>query len=106
MLSTSTSSAPASIAALHLIERVALDFDLRARRRELARAAHGDANVAVDGLEVVVLDQHRAREIEAVIRAAAGAHGVLLELAPARRRLPRVEDLRAAFPSPRRRTSP
>ena len=51
-------------------------------------------DVAVERGEVVVLDQHAGREIHAVVRAAAGAHGVLLERAPAGRRLPRVEDLR------------
>src|SRR3712207_8835983 len=38
---------------------------------------------------------HRTGEVEPVIHAAAGAHRVLLQLPPTRRRLPGVEDLGA-----------
>ena len=41
---------------------------------------------------MIVLDQHRAGEIGAVVHAAAAAHGVLLEEAPSRQRLASVDD--------------
>ena len=41
--------------------------------------------------DVVVLDQDRVEEADAVVRRAAGADGVLLERAQRRRRLARVE---------------
>ena len=57
-----------------------------------------------DGGDVVVLDQHAGRQVEAVVLAAAAAHGVALELAQARRRLARVEDDRPSCRRRRRRT--
>ena len=63
--------------------------------RVVAHAPDREDHVAVDGREVVVLDQHRAGEVGAVVHAAAAAHGVLLEAAPAGKRLARVDDRRA-----------
>src|SRR5438046_10016689 len=76
-----------------LLWSLALHFDLHARRRHVAGTPHRERHVAITGGEVVVLDENRAREIHAMVDAAAGAHGVLLEYAPPRRRLARVEDL-------------
>src|ERR1035437_10216887 len=63
---------------LHLFDAFALVFHLGTGRREVAGTTHGEPNVAVHGREVVVLDQHRSREIEPMVRATTGAHGVLL----------------------------
>ena len=60
----------------------------------LARArAQRRRDAAGDG-DVIVLDQHRVIEAEAVIAAAAGAHRIFLQRAQARRRLARADDLR------------
>ena len=74
-----------------LVQRVALDLDGktgRPRARDRLGDRAGDA-------QVVVLDQDAVVEAEAMVRAAAAADGVLLELAQARRRLAGVEDRRA-----------
>ena len=76
---------------VELREVVDLDADAQHVRRRRARAAHGLAHRAHER-DVVVLDEDPRREVRAVVRAAARAHGVLLERARARRRLARVGD--------------
>ena len=73
-----------------LRERLGFDLDrhpgpMRARARDRGGDAAGEA-------DVVVLDQDRVEQADAVIDRAAGAHGVFLERAQRRRRLARVED--------------
>ena len=69
--------------------------------RQGARPPDRLGDAAGDG-DVVVLDQDRVVEAEAVVGAAAAAHGVFLEGAQAGRGLPRVADLRAGVRRPRR----
>ena len=77
-----------------LIERVDLDLDLdQMAGGGLGALEHG-ADAARDR-DVVVLDQDRVVEAEAVIEAAAAAHGVFLERAQPRRGLARAADARA-----------
>ena len=66
-----------------------------ARADARARALDGRLHAAGEP-DVVVLDQHRVEQPDAMIGRAAGAHGVFLEHAQRRRRLARVEDRDAA----------
>ena len=76
-----------------LIERVDLDLDLHQMAdRGFGAGEHG-ADAAGDG-DVVVLDQDRIVETEAVIEAAAAAHGVFLDRAQSRRGFARTDDAR------------
>ena len=79
---------------LELLERVDLDLDLGDVARRGARPLDRRADAAGEG-DVVVLDQDRVVEAEAVVGAAADAHRVLLEGAQARRRLAGAGDARA-----------
>ena len=74
-----------------VVERLALDLD---RHAVALCAAHGLGDAAAEP-QVVVLDQDAVVQAEAMVRAAAAAHGELLQRAQARRRLARVEDRRA-----------
>ena len=85
MLSSSTMSAPAAIARSTCSSRSHSTSIFTPLRRQLARALHRLADVAVERGEVVVLDQHAGRQIHPMVRAAARAHRVLLERAPAGR---------------------
>ncbi len=92
MLSSRIRSAPASSASRTCGERLGLDLDRQAV--SAADAPDGSRDAAGEA-QVVVLDQDRVVEPDAVVRAAAAADGVLLERAQAGRRLARVEDRRA-----------
>ena len=59
-----------------------------------ARARCSGSVDAARGDDVIVLDQDGVEQTEAVVDAAAAAHGILLEGAQARRRLARVDDAR------------
>src|SRR5690606_31296024 len=61
--------------------------------RERARPANGSFHVSVERSEVIVLDQYCRREIEAVVHAPTAPYRILLQPAPARRGLARVQDL-------------
>src|SRR6266536_1229485 len=74
-----------------------LDLDLEEGARSGAGPAHRLADAAARR-DVVVLDEDAVAEREAVVRPAAGAHGVLLQPPPAGRRLARVEEPRPAAP--------
>ena len=95
MLSTRTMSAPAASASSTCVERLRLDLDRQARADARARARPRACDAAGEP-DVVVLDQDRVEEADAMVRRAAGAHRVLLERAQRRRRLARVEDGDAA----------
>src|SRR5581483_1996990 len=77
----------------HLLERLRLDL----HREACGVAVEGGERLAdaARDTDVVLLDEDAVVETGAVVRAAAAADGVLLERAEPRRRLPRVEDLRA-----------
>ena len=77
-----------------LVERVALDLDRRSRQ-PAARSRSTAVRDSSGEAQVVVLDEDRVVEAQPVVRAAAAAHGVLLERAQAGRRLARVEEDRA-----------
>ncbi len=94
ILSSSTASIGKRKRLLELIERVDLDLDLD-EMADAAREALAAPGEAASGGDVVVLDQHRIVEAEAVIDAAAGADRVFLERAQAGRRLARAGDARA-----------
>gem|GEM_PF-6743388 len=79
----------------HLIHVVAFDLDANAGGRELPGALYGQRDIAAQCGEMIILDQDLRFEVGAVVHAAAAAHGVLLQRAPSRRGLARVEDLRA-----------
>ena len=79
---------------LHLGQPVTFHFQHCAWRKEIARSFHCDGDVAIDRSQVVVLDEDRRGEVESVVHSAPGAHRILLQTAPARRRFPRVENLR------------
>ena len=78
---------------LELIERIDLDLDLDQVAGRLLGAREHRADAAGDR-DVVVLDQHRVVEAEAVIEAAAAAHGVFFQRAQAGRGLARADDAR------------
>src|SRR5690606_37677721 len=77
-----------------LVEVVDLHLDLHQVTGEGAGAPQGLADRAAGG-DVVVLDEDRVVETEAVVHSAAATHGVLLEVAQAGRGLASVDDLRA-----------
>ena len=81
---------------LELVQAVYLDFDPDHVTDGGSRPAHGLADAAA-GRHVVVLDQDRVIEPEAVVGPAAAAHGVLLQGAQARGGLARVDDRARAF---------
>ena len=89
MLSTSTMSAPAASASSTCPQRLRLDLDGQPGPTS-TRRGHGRRDSASQP-DVVVLDQNRVEETDAVIRGAAGANRVLLQHAQRRRRLARVE---------------
>ena len=93
MLSRRIASAPAASASSSCVERIDLHLDLHQMAGKGLGAANRLADPAGDG-DVVVLDQDRVVEAEAVVRAAAGAHGVFLQGAKARRGLARAGDPR------------
>ena len=74
-------------------ERIDLDLDLDKMSDIGAGAADRLADRTRDR-DVVVLDQNRVVEAEAVIGAAAGAHRIFLDRAQERRRLARADDAR------------
>ena len=76
---------------LHLGERGGLDFDLRAVRGRGAAELHGLRERAGGG-DMVVFDEDVLAQRRTVVDAAAAAHGVFFERAPAGRRLARVDD--------------
>ena len=93
MLSSSTASAPRASASSSWAS-VSTSTSILTRWPTLRpRPLDRRANAAGDG-DVVVLDQDGVVEAEAVIGAAAGAHGVFLDRPQARRRLARADDLR------------
>ena len=95
MLSSSTASRDPDVEHLaQLIERIDLDLDLDQMAGDGLGALEHRADAAGDR-DVVVLDQDRVIEAEAVIEAAAAAHGVFLERAQPRRGLARAADARA-----------
>ena len=59
-----------------LVERLDLDLDHDVRRLA-ARRGDGRSHAA-DGGDVILFDEHRVEEADAVILAAAAAHGILL----------------------------
>ena len=59
------------------------------------RASRDRCADAADGRDVVLFDQHGVEQADAVVLAAAAAHGVLLREAQTRQRLARIEDARA-----------
>src|SRR6266545_2781429 len=71
---------------VHLRETLRLDLDRHFLTRGLHRSHYHDP--AAPETNMVVLDQDPVVESRAMVRAAAGAHGVLLERAKRRRRLP------------------
>ena len=94
MLSTRIVSAPAASASstcASVSASISTGKPGRCARARLYGRLH-----AARKTDVVVLDQHRVEETDAVVRRAAGADGVLLERAQRRRRLARVEDGDAA----------
>ena len=93
MLSSSTASTPRAERLLELRERVDFDLDLDQMADVGAHAPDRLRDAAGDG-DVIVLDEHRVVEAEAMIGAAAGAHRVFLERAQERRRLARADDAR------------
>ena len=104
MLSSRTMSAPPCERLRELLDVRHLDLDAHGVRRGRARAASTTSPTSVEAArarrgDVVVLDQHARRQVEAVVRAAARAHRVALERAQPGRRLARVEDARAACPA-------
>ncbi len=76
-----------------LIERIDLDLDLHQMSGDGLRALEHGRDAARDR-DVVVLDQDRVVEAEAMIEAAAAAHRVFLQRAQAGRRLARAADAR------------
>ena len=74
-----------------LVERVDLDLDFHQMAHKSLGGAQRGRDAAGDG-DVVVLDEHRVVEAEAVIGAAAASHRVFLEGAQQRRGLARVAD--------------
>ena len=91
MLSRRTTSGRAVERLGKLAEIVDLDLDLDQMAGKGARLPDRGADRAGDG-DVVVLDEDRVVEAEAVIGAAAAADGVFLEGAKAGRRLARIAD--------------
>ena len=93
-MSISTTSAQSDVEHLfELIERIDLDLDLDQMAGGLPGALEHGADAAGDR-DVIVLDQHRVVEAEAVIEAAAAAHGVFLQRAQPGRGLARADDAR------------
>ena len=90
MLSSITRSAPAVDRLDHLLDPVALDFDAAAR--PLLAAPRRDGLADAEPPEVVVLHEHHLGQRAAVVHAAAGAHGRLLERAQPGQRLAGVPD--------------
>jgi len=86
-----------------LRERIDLYLDLHQMALESLGGAERAGDAARDG-DVVVLDEDRVVEAEAVIGAAAAAHRVFLEGAQQRRGLARVADLGFRVRDPRRET--
>ena len=92
MLSSSTTSAiPTAITSRELIEGVDLDLDLHEMAGHRLRAFQHRADAARDR-DVVVLDQDRVVEAEAMVEAAAAAHGIFLDRPQPRRGLARAAD--------------
>ena len=77
MLSSSTASIGSRKRLAQLIERIDLDFDLHHVPDARAHARDRFVNRAGER-EVIVFDQHGVVEAEAMIAAAAAAHGVFL----------------------------
>ena len=71
---------------------VSTSISIFTRWPALARARSSTRADAAGDRDVVVLDQHRVVEAEAVVEAAAAAHGVFLERAQARRGLAGAAD--------------
>ena len=95
MLSSRMRGTPAATRGLDLLERGALDLDRHALRSARASAQPRGLPHAAGQRRVVLLDEDRVVEPAAMAHPAAGPHGLLLELAQARRGLARVEDARA-----------
>ena len=93
ILSSSTASAPSWQHFAQLVERIDLDLDLDQMADEILRRAQGGGDAARDR-DMVVLDQHGVIEAEAMVDAAAAAHGIFLEGAQAGRGLPGAADFR------------
>ena len=85
-----TMSAPAASASSTCVER--LRFDLDRQPGPVPRARVDRGLHAAGQPDVVVLDQDRVEQADAMVRRAAGADGVFLQRAQRRRRLARVED--------------
>ena len=77
-----------------LIERIDLDFDLHQMPGDSLRAGEHGRDAARD-CDVVVLDQNRVVETEAVIEAAAATHRIFLQRAQPRRGLAGAANPRA-----------
>ena len=100
MLSSSTASTLAAERLFELGERVDLDLDLDEMADMGADAADRLGDGAGDG-DVVVLDEGRVVEAEAMVGAAARAHRVFLDRAQERRRLAGADDARLGVRRPR-----
>ena len=89
-LSSRILSAPAASASSTCSRRLRLDFD----RQPGTVTSRVRSTAAVDAAgepDVIVLDQHRVEQSDAMVRRAAGAHRVFLERAQRRRGLSGVE---------------
>jgi len=78
----------------NLVEGVAFDFDFDPGRSDRSRTTHCQRDIAIDRCQMVVLDQHRRREIHSVIQTSARADRVLFEASQQGSRLPCVENVR------------
>ena len=93
MLSSSTASTPDAERLLELGKRVDLDLDLDEMPDMAAHAPDRLGDAAGDG-DMIVLDERRIVEAEAMVGAAARPHRVFLERTQERRRLARADDAR------------
>ena len=78
MLSRRTQSIFSRITTCSCVQRIDLDFDFRHVSGRGPRRPDGGRNAACRD-DVIVLDQHGVEQADAVIVAAAAAHGVFLE---------------------------
>ncbi len=88
-------SGPAGEGGVDLVDRGHLDLDPHGVGHALLDGPDGIGEIetpALQGGQVIVLDQHAVGEVEAMVLAAADADGVLLEDAETRRRLARVDE--------------
>ena len=94
MLSSSTTSARPVSSTSRSWSSVSTSISILTRWPAWPRARSSTARDAAGDRDVVVLDQDRVVEAEAVVEAAAAAHGVFLQRAQARRGLARAADAR------------